>query len=73
MNGDGGVDAFFVVVVIAFVFVEGEVGVGAGVDAEFEGVGGFFGGVLEFGAHGENGAGADVEGDAVEGGGCVDV
>lgn len=71
MNGDGGIDAFFVVIGIAFVFVECEIGVGAGVDAEFNWVGGFFGGVLEFGTHGQNGTGADVERNAVQGGGCV--
>ena len=65
--------AFLVVVVVAFVLIEGEAAVGAGVDAEFDGAVGFFAGVLFGWAEREDGAGADVEGDAVEWGGGFDV
>jgi len=52
---DGGVQALFVAIAVAFVFVEGEGAVGTGIDAQFDGVGGFFVGVLEVGAEGDDG------------------
>ena len=53
----------------AVVFVEGEVRVAAGVDEQGNGVASFFGGVLEIGAEGDDGAGGDEEGHGVEGSG----
>jgi hypothetical protein len=67
-EGDCGVGAAVAGVGYAVVFVEDEAAVGAGVDQKRDGVGLFLGGVLEFGTYGEDGAGADVEGDFVEGG-----
>ena len=45
-DGDGGVVSGFVVVVVAFVLIEREAAVGAGVDAEFDRAVYFFVGVL---------------------------
>jgi hypothetical protein len=50
VDGDEGVGALFVGVGVAFVFVEGEVGVGSGVDAEFYGGVRVFSCVLDLGA-----------------------
>src|SRR5205823_6143742 len=72
-DGDSGVVSGFVVVVVAFVLIEAEAAVGAGVDAEFDGAVRFFSGVLLGWAEGEDRSGADVEWDSIEACGGVDV
>ena len=44
----------------------------AGIDLEFEWAAGEIVGVLNDGAEGEDGSGADIDGDLIEGGGDVD-
>ena len=65
-EGDDGVLPLLVGVGVAGVFVEVEVAVGAAVDAELDGGVGLLAGVFDLGAEGEDGAGADVEGQRIE-------
>ena len=52
MEGDRGINTLLIIVGVVLVFVEREVPVGSGIDAEFEGVGGFLRSVLQIGTMG---------------------
>src|SRR5580704_8200896 len=69
---DGRIDSFFVIVAIAFVFVEGEVAVGSAIDAQFDRVRGLFARPLLVGPERKNGARANKERNAVERRGSVE-
>src|ERR1035438_4806679 len=58
---DRGIDTLFVVVIVVLVLVQGEAAVGAGIDAQLDGVGGLFIGVLNEWAHRHDRAGPDHE------------
>jgi len=60
LNGNCGVSAFFIGVGVAAVFVEIEAAVGAAIDTEFDRGIRFLIRVFDFGAHRQNGPGADV-------------
>jgi len=57
----------FIIVIVVFVFVQREAAIRAGIDAQFDGVGRFFGGVLDEWAHGNDGAGPDQQRDFING------
>ena len=63
---------FFIIIVVIFVFIQLKGPIGARIDAQLDRVGRLFRRVLEVGPQRQNGAGPDMERDAVEGRGRVD-
>jgi hypothetical protein len=67
VKGDGGVDTFFIIVIVVLVFIQRETSVRAGIDAQFDGVSRLFSRGLNEWSHGDDGAGLDQERNLVNG------
>ena len=72
MERNSRIEAFFVIVIVVFIFVEREVSVGAAIDAEFDRVGWSLCGSLFVRAQRKNGSGANIQRESVQGSCGVD-